>query len=186
MLVTDDDETAATARLLRSHGMTTVTWDRHKGHAYSYDVGDLGYNYRISEINAVIGSVQLEKLEANNARRAALVARYISNLEGAANLTIPFRQAAGKSAHHIFVVLCRDTARRKVAMDRLKDRSIQSSIHYPPVHLFSYYRDRFGFAEGMLPNTEDVASRLITLPLYPTMTEEQVDMVCEVLIQAGG
>jgi len=81
MLVTDNDEYAKKLRLMRSHGMTSLTWERHKGHAFSYDVVELGFNYRMDEIRAAIGRVQLSKLDKNNARRRELSQLYWEQLQ---------------------------------------------------------------------------------------------------------
>ena len=103
MLTTNDDELADRLRLLRSHGMTSLSWDRFKGHAWSYDVVDLGYNYRIDEIRSSLGRVQLAKLEGNNARRRDLTALYHECLqELAPQVIVPFKVQRGRSACHLF------------------------------------------------------------------------------------
>ncbi|MBI4787224.1 MAG: DegT/DnrJ/EryC1/StrS family aminotransferase [Chloroflexi bacterium] len=189
MLVTGRDDLAAKVRLLRSHGMTTLTWDRHQGHAHSYDVTALGYNYRIDELRSALGRAQLAKLEKGNARRREITARYWDALEGI-GLELPFRGAfrgAGgspaASACHLFPVLLPPDADRAAFMDGLRAAGIQTSIHYPPIHCFSYYRERYpGVA---LPLTEAVAAREVTLPLYPTMSDAQVEMVIAA-VRAGG
>jgi len=177
MVVTDDDALAAQFKLLRSHGMTSLTWDRHQGHAWSYDVVTTGYNYRIDEIRSALGRVQLEKLDGNNARRSALSARYRELLaELCPALGLPFEGHRGISAHHIMPVLLPRGAQRVRFMERLKEQGIQTSIHYPPVHTFSAYRQTATGAFN-LPITDEVAAREVTLPLYPTMTEDQVQLV---------
>ena len=106
MIVTDDDKHAERLQLLRSHGMTTLTWDRHKGHAWSYDVVDLGYNYRIDEIRAALGIVQLRKLSSNNEHRRRLTQVYRDALqELAPQVTVPFARHAGISAAHLLPLL---------------------------------------------------------------------------------
>jgi len=106
MIVTEDDALAEQFHLLRSHGMTSLTWDRHQGHAWSYDVVTTGYNYRIDEIHSALGRVQLDKLDGNNARRSALSARYRELLgELCPTLALPFEGHPGISAHHIMPVL---------------------------------------------------------------------------------
>ncbi len=175
MVVTDSDELAERIRLQRSHGMTSLTYDRHKGHAFSYDVVDLGYNYRIDELRAALGVAQLQKLERNNARRAELTRLYWELL-GPTGVGLPFAHTArGTSAHHIFPMLLPPGVNRQHFMEALRDAGIQSSIHYRPVHTFTYFQQRYG--EQHLPKTEDVASREVTLPLYPTMGEEKVGVV---------
>ena len=164
-------------RLLRSHGMTTTSWDRFQGHAHDYDVRQAGFNYRLAELPAAVGREQLRKLPANNARRTALLERYVERLTGAEGVEMPFTSDAG--AAHLAVVLLEDAERRDLVRNALRERGIQTSLHYPPAHLFDHYRTASGYAPGDLPVAEEVAARLVTLPLYATMTPEQVDEVCE-------
>jgi len=176
MVVTDRADLAEKVRAARSHGMTTVTWDRYKGHSHSYDVVGLGFNYRIDEIRAGLGLVQLGKLDANNRRRSALWAFYREKLEGIEAVRVPFSRARGVSSCYIFPVLLSDQIDRKDFMDYLRARGIQTSIHYPPVHLFSYYRELVT-SNVDVPLTEYVGRREVTLPLFPAMGEEQVEYV---------
>jgi dTDP-4-amino-4,6-dideoxygalactose transaminase len=179
MIVTDDDTLAEKFRLLRSHGMTSLTWDRHQGHAWSYDVVATGYNYRIDEIRSALGRVQLSKLEANNARRRELVALYRDLLsELCPAVSVPFRDHPGVSAGHIMPVLLPRGADRLHFMEGMKARGIQTSIHYPPIHTFTSFREDARGADH-LPVTNDIAAREVTLPLYPTLTNEQVKLVVE-------
>ena len=184
MVVTNRAEVAEKLKLLRSHGMTTLTWDRHRGHASSYDVVELGYNYRIDEIRSALGLVQLGKLPKNNARRSALTDRYWRGLAGAPydGITLPFRNAPGESSHHILPVLLPEGADRQVFMDSMRESGVQTSIHYPPIHQFSYYRGRYPGVS--VPITERLAAREVTLPLYPTMNDEQVDTVLKAAARA--
>ncbi len=176
MLVTDDDGIAEKVRLLRSHGMTSLTWDRHKGHAYTYDVVDMGYNYRLDEIRSALGLVQLRKLAANNARRREITEAYWQSLAGS-GLGLPFRQmgTGWEPAYHIFPALLPEGTDRLRFIDTLRAAGIQTSIHYPPIHLFTHYRRLY--PDVKLPVTEAVAAREVTLPLYPSMTDEQVMLV---------
>lgn len=184
MVTTDDDALAERLRLLRSQGMTSGTVDRHRGNAHGYDIVELGFNFRLDEMRAALGCVQLDKLGANNARRAAVARRYRQRLTGIAGLRLPFAETPGTSAYHIQPVLIDPGRDRSRVISSLRDRSIQTSIHYPPIHLLSYYRRRFGFAEGMLPLTEEAGARELTLPMFPAMTEDQVDTVCDALAAA--
>ena len=182
MLVTDDDEIAAKLRLMRSHGMTTLTWDRHQGHAQGYDVVALGYNYRIDEVRSAMGIVQLSKLERNNERRRELTRVYWSAFhERIPEIITPFTNHRGLSAAHILPVLLPVGTVRNLVMERLKNQGIQSSCHYPPIHLFSIYRTPTGDKPASLPTTEEVAVREITLPLYPSMTPENAITVVNAL-----
>jgi dTDP-4-amino-4,6-dideoxygalactose transaminase len=181
MIVTDDPDLAAQLRLLRSHGMTTLTWDRHRGHASSYDVVVPGFNYRLDEVRAAVGLVQLRRLPDENLARARISARYREALDGTAGLTMPFAGRDEGSAHHLAVVLLPEGADRDGVRAVLEQRGIQTSVHYPPIHLFSAYRER---SRRPLPRTEAVATRLLTLPLYGSMTDEQVEAVVDALTRA--
>ena len=176
MLTMDNEKIASKLKLIRSHGMTTLTLDRFKGHAYTYDVVDLGYNYRTSEIASAIGLVQLNKLANKNKKRAQLVQKYNSLLMEVDGLTIPFTDHFGTSSYHIYPILLDKKFGREKFMEYLKEGGIQTSIHYPPIHQFSYHR-KIWDKNNRLEKTEDVASREVTLPLYPAMTEVDVVMV---------
>lgn len=181
VLVTDDDRLADKVRILRSHGMTTLTWDRHQGHASTYDVVDLGYNYRIDEIRAALGREQLKKLPAGNVRREVLVERYRTEFaERLPALGLPFSEKRGLSSQHIFPVLLPEGADRQSFREALKADGIQTSFHYPPVHHFRIYR-REGEELWM---TENAARRQVTLPLFPGMTDAQQNLVIESVVKA--
>ena len=178
MTVFRDEGVAATARSLRSHAMTTLTWDRHRGHATGYDVVGLGFNYRIDEIRAALGSVQISRMDELNEARSKLADRYRERLEGSA-FTTPSFGRRGRSAHHLAVVISNSPDERDRARERLRQLRIQTSIHYPPVHRFSYYRDQ----ALELPRAEEIADRVLTLPLHPKLTDADVDVVCDALLE---
>jgi dTDP-4-amino-4,6-dideoxygalactose transaminase len=180
MVVTDDDRLAERLRLLRSHGMTTLTWDRHRGHASGYDVVSPGFNYRLDELRAALALVQLERLAERNDARRAHAARYRAALDGVEGLVMPFDEGS-ESAHHLAVVLLPDGVDREHVRAALAEDRIQTSVHYPPIHRFTAYAGRAG---RPLPRTDAVAGRILTLPLYPHLTEEQVDLVVERLLRA--
>ncbi|MFO0557463.1 MAG: DegT/DnrJ/EryC1/StrS family aminotransferase [Polyangiales bacterium] len=181
MLTTDDDALAVTLRLSRAHGMTTSTLDRHRGHAFTYDVARVGTNARMDEIRAAIGAIQLRKLAAANAHRAQCTEWYRALLADVAGLEAPFaKHARGASSHHLFVVLLPATVDRTKVMASLRAQGVQSSIHYPPTHRFSAYE---GLAADVAV-TDRVASRILTLPLFATMTRAQVERVCAALKRA--
>lgn len=182
MIVTNRDDLAQKLKLLRSHGMTTLTLDRYKGHAYSYDVVELGYNYRVTEICAAIGLVQLQKLVPNNKRRAELTAYYRAKLSDVDGIVMPFRDHPGTSTFHILPILLDPRLNRQAFMEFLKDHGIQTSIHYPPVHHFSFHEKNIP-ANSNLTVTEDVATREVTLPLYPAMEFKDIDYIANTIIE---
>jgi dTDP-4-amino-4,6-dideoxygalactose transaminase len=178
MVITKDDELAEKVRICRSHGMTNQTWDRHRGHSFSYDVVARGYNYRLDEMRAALGIVQLGRVAAGNAKRRELTRIYREYLQEMENLEIPFLGASEGSAHHLFPVLLRDGARRATFMVALAEQGIQTSIHYPPVHRFSAYRSLCLSGYDLIV-TEDVCAREVTLPLFPHMSQDQLWQVIQ-------
>jgi dTDP-4-amino-4,6-dideoxygalactose transaminase len=182
MLVTDDDDLAARARLLRSHGMTTLTWDRHRGHASGYDVVEPGFNYRIDEPRATLAIARLARLDADNARRAAAAALYRERLERLPGITPTAVAPEGtRSADHLFTAVLDQGIDRDAIREALAGAGVQTSMHYPPIHLFSAYR-----SEVELPLTEEYARRAVTLPLFPGIGEEQIELVVRSLGETLG
>ena len=185
MLATDDDALAEKLRILRSHGMTSLSWDRHQGHAYSYDVVDLGYNYRIDEMRSAMGRVQLRKVRAGNQKRAELTALYRELLaELAPQVQLPFGEPRGTGCYHILPALLPPGTERIRFMEALKLRGIQTSIHYPPVHHFQIYQEEWQTRGQPLSITEEAGTREVTLPLYPSMRLEQVHWVVQAVKEA--
>lgn len=182
MVVTGRQDLFEKLGWIRSHGMTTLTWDRHQGHAWSYDVCCAGCNYRLDEIRAALGRVQLKKLEGNNLLRAQIAAQYSFELNALdLGIGIPFLNHPGKSAHHLFVVLLPKNADRTHVIQYMKAAGIQTSLHYPPIHQFTFYQMKPADRHFNLDWTEVAAQRLLTLPLYPTMTPVQVTNVVKSL-----
>lgn len=183
MVVTRDVVISKRLGYLRSHGMTTLTLDRHKGRAISYDVAEAGLNYRMDEIRAAIGLVQLDKLPAGNRRRGELTMRYRRNLADS-QVLMPFADLPTDvvSAFHILPVLLPPGADRIVVIDLLKAQGIQSSIHYPPFWGFTAYKGLFSPLDA--PVAAEIGGRQLTLPLYPTMTDAEVDHVTDALLTA--
>jgi dTDP-4-amino-4,6-dideoxygalactose transaminase len=183
LVTTDNDELAKKLRPLRSHGMDSVTWDRFRGHAFSYDVIEPGFNFRMVDIRAAILRVQLKSLEKWNQLRRERVDWYRQLLSGDSRWTVPFDKYEGVSACHLFVIVLAEGIVRRDVMYFLKSRGIQTSIHYPPTHQFSFYQ-KLGLAPSNLSITEDLGRRVLTLPLFPGMTYEQVALVCATLREA--
>lgn len=179
MVTTDDDDLAAQVRLLRSHGMTSLSWDRHRGHAAGYDVVALGFNYRMDEPRAALGRRRLDRLDAENAQRAELDSRYRERLAGV--VACALAPAPGLApAHHIFTVVLDEGADRDGFRDALRERGVQTSVHYPPAHSFSIHAE----GAGDLPLTDAYAARTVTLPMFAHMSLEQQDRVIDAVLAA--
>jgi len=177
MVLARDPDILGRVRRLRSHGMTSLTLDRHKGHAFSYDVTDLGFNYRMDELRAALGLVQLEQLEGWNRKRARLLERYreaFAHADG--GVTLPFDPREPTTAHVCPALLPTGTD-REALMQTLRGQGIHTSIHYPPIHAFSYYRSRLG--EQRLEHTEAFSGRELSLPLHPGLAARDIDYVVD-------
>jgi dTDP-4-amino-4,6-dideoxygalactose transaminase len=184
MVLARDAAVTERIRLMRAHGMTTGTLERYRGHAFSYDVTTLGYNYRMDELRAAMGLAQLARLPKWNARRRELTAVYRRLLaEALPEVAIPFGPLHETAAHIMPVLLPRRVSRDAV-MAKLFESGIQSSVHYPPVHRFSYYRERF--PDVSLSNTDEFVNRVLTLPLHPGLDERDVGRVVVALKNAMG
>lgn len=179
VLVTQNDEYARLARLLRSHGMTTVSFDRATGHASAYDVVELGYNYRIDDIRGALALAQLRRLKTDVEKRRLLREHYLRELGQLGGIIVPYRDRAERTSNYIFPVVLKsgDAAYRDLVRRRLADKGIETSVHYPAVHRFSTYR---AFASD-LPNTNYVADHEITLPLYYKLTTDNVSYISNAL-----
>jgi len=180
MVVTRDEQLYAKLKSLRSHGMTVQSFDRFKGRASSYDVESPGLNYRMHEIASALGLVQLQKLEDSNNRRKALTERYFGRLDGIPSITVPYRRfTRGKPNYHIMPILLSEKIDRPAVIESMKQDGIQTSIHYPAIRGFTAYKDKV----NATPKAEYVCAHELTLPLYPAMTTEEVDLVCDALIR---
>ncbi len=177
-ILTNDKKIYEKAKLLRSHGMTTTSYSKFSGSHPLYDVVEIGFNYRITEIHAALGIVQLEKLEKKNKRRRELVRNYRNKLENVEGLIIPFENFEN-SANYIFPVVLPENTDREKVIDKMAEAGIQTSIHYPPIHKFTAFRKLFGDPE--LPITEEYARRTLTLPLYPSLDQEDIVYIANIL-----
>jgi dTDP-4-amino-4,6-dideoxygalactose transaminase len=176
LVATDDDQLAALARSLRSHAMTTGTWDRHSGHSLSYDVVGIGYNYRLDEVRAAMLSVRLGGVEAAIEERRRLVRRYREQLEGVDGLIIPYTdEEVEHSSCYVMPLMLEDERLQGPLRELLLRRfGVQTSLLYPAVHEFTVYA---GSQRDALPNSELAARTQVTIPLYPHLAEADQDRV---------
>lgn len=182
MLITNNEEMAKKARLLRSHGMTTMSYQRASGHATTYDIVELGYNFRLDDIRASIGVVQMKKLQADLEKRVQVRNEYLKQLSPIDSITIPFADNKEFVSNYIMpIVLKNSTAeKRDKVRDKLHAAGIQTSIHYPAIHKFSIYKE----CNASLPKTEYVTDNEITLPMYASLTMEEIELIAKTLNQA--
>jgi len=177
MLVTNNFNYDQEARLLRSHGMTTMSYQRASGHATEYDVIRLGYNYRMDDIRAAIGLVQLGKLKNDLVKRARVRSWYIEVLKDNPDIIIPFANYSGFVSNYIFPIVLKkaNKEQRDKVREKLQNAGIQTSIHYPPVHLFSCFSGN----NKKLHNTEHAYQSLISLPMYSKLSIDQIKWIAD-------
>ncbi|MDA9005908.1 DegT/DnrJ/EryC1/StrS family aminotransferase [Amylibacter sp.] len=183
MVFSEDETLGEIIRLKRSHGMSAPTLDRHLGRVKSYDVVSYGLNYRPDEIRAALGRVQLEKLDASNERRKKLSEGYTEILN-TDKLILPFAHINGKSKSvcHIFPIILPETSNRSEVMQFMKEKGIQTSIHYPSFKSFTAYKE---FTRDLISPVADIlCERELTLPLHPRMSFDDIDYVSRSLIEA--
>jgi dTDP-4-amino-4,6-dideoxygalactose transaminase len=182
LLATEDDGVAERVRSLRSHGMTSGTWDRHRGHAETYDIVDLGFNYRLDEPRAAMAHAHLADLDDHLATLRGTVAAYRERIAGIDGVDLPFSdEQAGRSGHFGFPVLVGDGELRDRVRSRLAERGVQTTF-YPAITTLSLYRE--AGREHPCPRSEDFASRHMALPLSTSMGPEDVALACDALAEA--
>lgn len=189
LVTTQDADLAHRLRLLRSHGMTREQQDMERASEgpWHYEQVLLGFNARMTDLQAALGRSQLVRLDAMRGRREALADRYDELLAGLA-LMLPARQSDRRSAWHLYVVEVDDaktSVMRGEVFNHLRNAGIGVNVHYIPIHTQPYYA-RLGFRRGDFPASERYYSRAISLPLFPAMTEEQQSFVVRTLSEIVG
>lgn len=179
IIVTNDEDVYEKIKLLRSHGMTTMSYERSTGHSTSYDVIGLGYNYRYNDILAGIALVQLDKLMHDIERRRHVRESYITLLSDDERIIIPFKNYNLFSSLYICPMVLRngDAEYRDAIRTYMADKGVQTSMHYPPAHRFSIYKD----LPATLPVTEFVADHEFTIPMYGALSDDEIAYICRTI-----
>ena len=181
MILTDNDKYYERIKLFRTHGITKDSnyLEKNDGGWY-YEMHALGYNYRITDMQCALGIAQLEKLDSFVKRRRDIVEQYNKAFGDMAEITTPYEKPSVKSAYHLYMILLnlnRLKVGRKEIFDALRSEKIGVHVHYIPLHLQPYYKKSFGYKEGDFPVAEDYYTRALTLPLFPRMTDNDVQDV---------
>jgi len=182
-ITTNDEKLYRRLQMLRTHGITKNDMSQNPGPWY-YEMQDLGFNYRLTDIQAVLGTSQMKKLDGFVIRRREIVAMYNNAFKGLDNCQIPFESPGLESSFHLYVLKIdykKVGLTRSEVMTKLKERGIGTQVHYIPVHTQLYYQQNFGFKEGDFPISEEYYQHAISLPLYPKMTDEDVQRVIEAI-----
>jgi dTDP-4-amino-4,6-dideoxygalactose transaminase len=179
-LAFDDDALADPLRLLRLHGMTKTSADRHREGYTDWDMTLLGWKYNMSNIEAAMLLPQLDRLDDKLHRRHRLAARYEERLGGMNRVRLQAVPQEAIHARHLFAV-CVDCADRTRLVQELRDEGVECVVNYRPIHLMTFFRERFDLRSGMFPAAEDIGATTISLPFYPDMPLESVDIVADAL-----
>jgi UDP-4-amino-4-deoxy-L-arabinose-oxoglutarate aminotransferase len=163
-------------RQLGSHGMSRNAADRYAGKYQHWDMERLGYKYNLSDVSASLLLPQLPKLAARLARREEICRRYEAAFRDVPGISFPIVPPGATSARHLFTVWV-EPAHRDAILAGVQSRGVGVAVNYRAVHLTSYYAERFGYTRGMFPNAERIGDSTITIPLWPAMTDAQVDEV---------
>ena len=179
MLITNNTDYFTRAKLLRSHGMTSMSYERSKGHSTEYDVIESGFNYRMDDIRSAIGVVQLDKILNDLDKRTEIRKAYVQLLKNIEGIIVPFQDNYEFSSNYVMPILLKDSTyeKRNKIRSQLGELGIQTSVHYPAVHRFSIYKENY----IDLPITDYVSDNLITLPMYSKLATEDVAYICDEL-----
>lgn len=186
MVVTNDECLAARTRRFRNHGLSNTHKERAVAGSWEYNMVDLGYNYRLSDIQCALGTSQLAKLPGWLKRRAE-IASYYDCVFSSSGFVIPLRRRDRvKHAYHLYVVRLSGAARsicnRQELYTQLRAHGIAANVHYKPVHLHTYYQSRFGTGLGLCPVAEAAYERILSLPIFPAMADSDSRRVVEAVL----
>jgi dTDP-4-amino-4,6-dideoxygalactose transaminase len=174
------------ARVIALHGMSKDAWKRFdKSGSWRYDIVMPGFKYNMTDIQAALGKHQLKRLAAFHARRREVVAAYAQAFTGVDALETPTERDYADSSWHLYVLRIRPerlTIDRDRFITELTARNIGSSVHYTPLHMMSYYREKYGFAPEDFPVAQDAFSRMISIPLHPRLTDHDIQDVTEAVL----
>ncbi len=177
MVATNSAKFTETLRRFRNHGISSDARQRQSSGQWHYEMVLLGFNYRLPDVLCALGMSQLKKIEANLARRRQIAARYETSFRDLRGVATPCVRAGVSPAWHLYPIrldLNELTADRGEIFRALRAENIGVNVHYIPVHMHPYYRGRFGYRQGDFPIAEDAYSRLISLPMFHSMTDQDV------------
>ncbi len=181
MLTTNSEDIAEKARVMSTHGMSKAAWNRYgKGGAWRYDIEYPGHKYNMFDIQAALAKTQMNKLSAMQDRRKEIVKKYEEGFSRLDGIKLPPEEDYTTHSWHLYVVrleLDKLTIDRDKFIELMGEANIGTSVHFIPVHLMSYYRENFGYKEGDFPVAESYFDTILSLPLYPKMTDEDVQDV---------
>jgi UDP-4-amino-4,6-dideoxy-N-acetyl-beta-L-altrosamine transaminase len=187
MCVTNDEELARRMRILRNQGVDVGAMERFgSGASWAYDVKLLGKNYRMPDFQAALGISQLKKLEGFLRRRQELAYLYGDRLKSVPSITMPHVKPNVRHAWHLYTILLDKKIDRNKFIAAMRAKNIGVNVHYIPIYSFTYYRENFDFKPKDFPVTEDISSRIVSLPMFPKMSDNDVEDVVSAVNESIG
>lgn len=188
--LTGRQDLLARARVIGLHGMSADGWKRFdKSGSWEYDIVMPGFKYNMTDLQAAIGTHQLRKLAGFHTRRREVVAAYQDAFGAHPGFELPVERPDVTSAWHLYVLRIRPERlgiERNALIEALKERNIGTSVHYRPLHMMSYYKDKYGYRPSDFPVAKDAFERMVSLPLHPRLTDRDVEDVIEAVFDAAG
>lgn len=183
MIVTDRPEWAERMRRFRNHGIMSDHRQREEKGTWYYEMEELGFNYRITDLQCALGISQLTRLSGWLAKRGDLARVYDRHLTGADSVSPLAVVSHIRHAYHLYVVLCADSLDRAALFGRLRQRGIGVNVHYLPVHMHPFYRKNYATGPGLCPRAEAAYEQILSLPLHPGLTEKEVEWIATTLLE---
>ncbi|MBI4804275.1 MAG: UDP-4-amino-4,6-dideoxy-N-acetyl-beta-L-altrosamine transaminase [Desulfovibrio sp.] len=186
MVLTNDSVAASRMRCLRNHGMNLDARSREKAGTFGYEIKELGWNYRLTDIQSALGISQLSRLDSFLAKRRDIAARYSDAFLSRKDFTFLATRDGVRHAHHLYVIRIADEmpdGMRDMVVGRLRAEGIGVNVHYPPVHMHPFYQRKFGYGPGMCPNAEKAAKRVLSLPLHPGLDDDAVERIIDATLR---
>lgn len=181
MATTDDSAMTDRMRSLSLHGISRDAWKRYTAAGtWRYDILEPGFKYNMTDVAAALGVGQLGRIDELHSRRLAIVERYNHSLRGVDNVITPNAPDRGTHAWHLYVLRVKSAGsseNRDRLIELLQERGVGTSVHFIPLHMHSYYRDRFGYQPGDFPVADRAFDEVLSLPLYPSLTDDEIDRV---------
>jgi dTDP-4-amino-4,6-dideoxygalactose transaminase len=182
MATTNDEQIAKKIEILREHGMTRSAFNREKTATWYYDVVDLGYNYRLNEVQAALGIAQLKRIDEINKKRIEAAHYYTQKLQKIKGIIPPYEAKDRTHVYHLYAIRVTEQKsgiNRDNLYKKLSNEDIGLSVHYTPLHLLTFYKKTLHYKTGDFPTAEKISKQILSLPIYPTITKPQIDYVTQ-------
>ena len=186
MITTNDEKVANRVRSMRSHGITRSAYERERVFSWYYDVTELGYNYRLNEVQAALGISQLKRLDKMNEEKRTKAQYLTKRLSFLRGIIPPYEAKDRRHVYHLYVIRVIETIfgmSRDELFKKLSRKGIGLSVHYTPLHMLSFYKEKFGYKKGDFPVAEEIYKQILSLPIYFQLTKKQMDWVLNGIIE---